>query len=146
RGNGAVEVVADTDFDPAAYPDRGVILYGNRSQNAAWTKVLEDAPFDVESGRLRVGDRVRTGDSLALLAVHPRRDSDEASVAVIAATGLPGAHTTDHLPYFVSGVAYPDWTVLDVTFLEQGLPGIVGAGFFSLDWEAEGAGASAVWR
>ena len=146
RGNGAVEVIADVDFDPADYADRGVILYGSRTQNAAWPKVLADASFDVEDGRLRIGDRTLTGDSLALLAVHPRRDSDVASVAVIAGTGLPGAHTTDHLPYFVSGVAYPDWTVLDVTFLEEGLAGIQGAGFFGHDWRADGEGASAVWR
>ena len=94
---------------------------------------------------MRVGDHTLEGDDLALLAVYPRRDSDVASVAVVGGTGLPGCRTTDHLPYFVSGVAYPDWTVIGTEFLTEGLAGVRGAGFFRGDWSTE-EGAEAAWR
>jgi poly(3-hydroxybutyrate) depolymerase len=145
RGNGAVDLVADKDFDPSAFADRNVILYGHREMNAAWVPLLGEAAFDVRRGALRVGERELEGPDLALLAVHPRRDSATASVAVVAGTGLSGMRTTDDLPYFVSGVAYPDWTVFDLSFLERGLDGIRGAGFFRTDWSVD-AGPDSAWR
>lgn len=144
RGNGAVDLIADVDLDDGDI-DRGVILYGHREMNAAWDMVLADAPFDANRGGIEVDGRLIEGDDLALLAVHPRRGSDTASVAVIAGTGLEGMRTTDNLPYWVSGVAYPDWTVLDSTFLDLGLEGIRGAGFFNGEWST-GEGAISAWR
>jgi hypothetical protein len=41
---------------------------------------------------------------------------------------------TDRLPYFVSGVAYPDWIVVNPEVLVEGNDAIVGAGFFDTDW------------
>jgi hypothetical protein len=94
---------------------------------------------------VRIGDRALEGDDLALLAVRPRADSDVACVAVIGGTGLVGARATDRLPVFVSGVAYPDWTVLDTSALTEGVAGVRGAGFFRADWSPED-GAEAAWR
>lgn len=145
RGNGFVQVVADTEFLPELDADRNVILYGNADTNRAWTLLLDAHAFEVRRDFVRVGERTVTGDDLALLAVYPRKGSDVASVAVISGTGLPGCHTTDHLPYFVSGVGYPDWTVLGTEFLTKGLEGVRGAGFFADDWSA-GDGAEATWR
>jgi len=145
RGNGAVDVVLDVDFRPEEHRDRDVILYGNRDSNAAWPALLDSAAFELGRGVLRVDERRLEGEDLALLALHPRRDSDVASVVVIGGSGLPGARTTTFLPYFVSGVGYPDWTVLGTEFLEQGLSGVRGAGYFGADWGAD-AGAEAGWR
>ncbi len=145
RGNGAVDVLADVDFEPEDHPDRNVILYGNADTNSAWSRVLEEEAFDLRRGRLRVGERTLEGDDLALLAVHPRKDSDSASVAVIGGTGLPGCRATTGLPYFVSGVAYPDWTVIGAELSSEGLGGVRGAGFFGPDWDT-GTGAEAAWR
>lgn len=148
RGNGAVDVVADVDFRPSDDPDRGVILYGNRDTNAAWTAVLgdtsESGAFDLRRGGLRVGEHELAGDDLALLVVYPRRGSDVACVAVVGGTGLAGARATDHLPYFVSGVGYPDWTVLGAEHWRRGLAAIRSAGFFRDDWSP--LGADEAWR
>lgn len=56
-------------------------------------------------------------------------------VGVVSGTGLAGRRLTDRLPYFVSGVQYPDWIVLDATMLERGVQGVMGAGFFGNAWE-----------
>ena len=56
---------------------------------------------------------------------------------MIAGTGLPGMRLTDRLPYFISGVAYPDLTILDTTALATGMNGVRAAGFFGDDWSIE---------
>jgi len=144
RGNGAVDVLPDVDFLSAEHPDRDVVLYGNQDTNGAWSQLLGGA-FGLTRNGLRVGEHALEGDDLALLAVYPRGDSDFACVSVIGGSGLPGARTTTFLPYFVSGVGYPDWTVIGSEFLEQGLPGVRAAGYFSSGWSAE-EGAESSWR
>ena len=51
--------------------------------------------------------------------------------------GLPGARLTDRVPYFVSGIAYPDLTILDSSSLSKGVEGLRGAAFFGNDWSLE---------
>jgi hypothetical protein len=41
---------------------------------------------------------------------------------------------TDRLPYFVSGVGYPDCIVLGTEMLARGFKGVRVAGFFGSDW------------
>ncbi|MEW4451123.1 hypothetical protein AB1L30_00355, partial [Bremerella sp. JC817] len=65
RGNGSIDVIPDTAFDPAADPDRNVVLYGHADSNAAWSGLLGDGPVAVERGRLRVGAVDRERDDLA---------------------------------------------------------------------------------
>jgi dienelactone hydrolase len=134
RGNGSVDVIADRDFDPAATRDRGVILYGHAEMNGAWQHLLAGSPVQVRRGVVTVGEREEKGDDLACLFLRPRPGSDTASVGVIAGTGLAGLRVTERLPYFVSGVAYPDWVVLGLDALEKGIAGVRGTGYFGDDW------------
>jgi hypothetical protein len=53
---------------------------------------------------------------------------------VVSGSGLAGMRVTDRLPYFVSGVAYPDWIVIGADALHRGTAGVRAAGFFGLDW------------
>ena len=144
RGNGSADIVLDSAFDPTAYLDRNVILYGNADTNAAWPTVLGACPIEVRRQAVRVGDRRIAGDGLACLFVYPRQDSDVASVGVVAGTGAVGQRLTHQLPYFISGVAYPDWIVLGSEMLERGADGVRGAGFFGPDWSLERGDAA--WR
>ena len=134
RGNGAVDVVADADFDPAAEPDRGVVLYGHAEGNAAWKALLGAGPVQVRRGSVTVGDRTETGDDLACLFVRPRPGSDRALVAAVSGTGLAGLRLTDRVPYFVSGCGYPDCLVLGPETLTRGEDGVRAAGYFGNDW------------
>jgi poly(3-hydroxybutyrate) depolymerase len=144
RGNGAMDVIADRDFDPAAEPDRSVILYGNQETNGAWDALLEGGPVSVRRGAVRIGDRAIHRDDLACLFLRPRPGSDIACVGVVSGSGPAGMRLTDRLPYFVAGVAYPDCTVIGPEMLSSGSAGVLAAGFFGLDWSVE-AGDFA-WR
>jgi hypothetical protein len=99
---------------------------------------------DVRRGAVRVGEKKLEGDRFACLFLHPRADSDIACVGVVSGTGIVGMRLTNQLPYFVSGVGYPDWTVLAPEFLERGTEGVVGAGFFDRRWSLEGGDEA--WR
>lgn len=137
RGNGSVDVIPDTAFNPRAEPDRGVILYGNADSNRAWPALLGESPVQARRGSLTVGGRKLSGDDLACLFLRPRPGSDVACVGVVTGTGVPGMKLTDRLPYFISGLGYPDCTVIGPEMLSEGAKGARVAGFFGNDWSVD---------
>ena len=48
-----------------------------------------------------------------------------------------GLKLTTQLPYFTSGVAYPDCLLLDARSLVEGPSGLLAAGYFGPDWDVE---------
>ena len=144
RGNGAVDVVPDVEFDPSQQRERNVILYGNADTNAAWAALLGESPVQVRRAAVTIGEREIIGEDLACLFVRPRPGSDQALVGVVAGTGVAGMRLTERLPYFISGVAYPDCIVLGPDVLSDGTAGVCVAGFFGNDWSI-GSGDFA-WR
>ena len=139
QGNGAFDVVPDTAFDPAAEPDRSVVLYGNAATNAAWKALLADSPVQVDGVGVRVGDRLLAGNDLACLFIQPRRGSDIASVAAITGTGIAGMRLTNSKLYLEPGYPFPDCLVFSVSKAARDGEGLLAAGFFGLDWTV-GAG------
>jgi hypothetical protein len=137
RGNGAVRVYSDQSFDPAQHSTHNVILYGNAATNAAWKPLLGKSPVQVRPGVVTIGSREIRGENLACLLIRPRSDDSSACVGVIGGTGIAGMRLTDRLPYFTSGVAYPDCTVLGEEVLLEGMAGVRAAGYFGDDWSVE---------
>jgi hypothetical protein len=144
RGGGSLEILRDTDFDPVRAPGRNVILYGNADTNSAWKKLLADCPIQVLRGQVRVGDRTESAGDLGALMVFPREGTDSASVGVVTGTGPIGMRLTSRLRYFVSGIAYPDFVLLDSAGSAMKSPSIRSWGYFGPDWTIE-AGDFA-WR
>jgi hypothetical protein len=134
QGNGSIEIVADTNFDPLHQPDRSIILYGHRSSNSAWDALLADCPVEVDRGQVAVGERKQEGDDIGVLLVYPRTGSDDACVGVVAGTGLTGMRLTSARPYLNPGFAYPDLTVMRAGARGDDGAIVVGAGFFGNDW------------
>ena len=127
-----------------AEPDRGVILYGNAQTNRAWQVLLAKSPVQVFNARVRIGGREVTGEDLACLFIQPRLGSDRALVGVVSGTGLPGMRLTEYLPYFISGVGYPDCILLGSETLRTEAAGVRAAGFFGEDWGIDSG--EFVWR
>ncbi|HEU5116336.1 MAG TPA: hypothetical protein VFT74_06610, partial [Isosphaeraceae bacterium] len=137
RGNGSVDVVPDSEFDPASNTDRSVILYGNADTHGDWSALLAESPVQIHRDSVRIGGRSLTGEGLACLFLRPRPGSSTACVGVVSGTGMKGLRLTDRLPYFVSGVAYPDLVVLDDQSLIHGFDGVRASGYFGTDWSVE---------
>jgi hypothetical protein len=114
-----------------------VILYGNADNNAAWPLLLQESPVQARRSGITVGGRELKGDDLAVLFCRPRPDSDRACVAVVGGTGIVGLRLTDRVPYFMSGVEFPDCTVFGTDTLKNGPEGVRVTGFFGNDWSIE---------
>jgi pimeloyl-ACP methyl ester carboxylesterase len=143
QGNGSLEMVADTAFDPERDPDRNVVLYGNADTNAAWKPLLADSPVQARRGVMVVGKEEFKADDLGGVFLRPRPGSDRALVGAVTGTGVKGMRLTDRLPFFVSGVGYPDLLVLRPESLTGGSKGVLVAGFFGIDWSL--ASGELVW-
>jgi len=140
QGNATVDVLPDSIFDPAAAPDRNVILYGNATTHRHW-QTLWNADIRVDRHVIQVGDHSLAGDGLGVLAMYPRPGSSVASVGIVATTGTEGSRLLNRRPYLQFGVAYPDLTI----FRNRGDGTVVqGAGFFGNDWTI--AAGEFVWE
>lgn len=137
RGNGAVDIVSDKDFDPQQFKDRGVILYGNKTTNAAWDKVLKDCPVSVTNGKISVAGKQFSGGDLAAYFIYPRSDSHTASVTVISGTGNLGFQAANANQYFSGGSGFPDLMIFSAEMLKGGIKEVKMAGFFGNDWSVE---------
>lgn len=148
RGNGAPDIVSDATFarsgaGASAATSRNIILYGNADTNRAWSILLPESPIDVRRSGITVGERTLQGDDLACLFVYPRASDTQSLIGVVSGTGLPGMRLTNQLPYFVSGVAYPDWIIISADMLQTHTAGIRAAGYLRNDWSL---GEDAAWH
>lgn len=134
RGNGSVDIVADRDFKPADYPDRGIILFGNAITNSAWSALLGSCPIQVTRGSLTMGDKTFTGDHLGAYLMYPRPGSDILTVGAVTGTGLPGMQAAYANQYFTGGSGFPDFTIFTADMVRDGVSGILEAGFFDNHW------------
>ncbi|MBL4591288.1 MAG: prolyl oligopeptidase family serine peptidase [Phycisphaerales bacterium] len=134
RGNGSIDIIRDTDFDPANEPDRSIILYGNASSNASWQPLLATSPIQISSGHSSLDALTTDRNDLAVLMARPRPNSETAMIAVIGGSGITGMRLTNQFPYFTSGVHYPDWFIAEPDIYLKADAGVLAAGFFELDW------------
>jgi hypothetical protein len=114
-----------------------VILYGHSESNAAWPALLSESPVQVKRGQAQIGQRKVNGDNLACLLIRPRPGSDWAAVGAVAGTGAIGLRLTERLPYFTSGVAYPDCVLLSTKSVGDGSAAPIAAGYFGSNWDIE---------
>ncbi len=144
RGNGAFRVVSDREAFARGLlrGDNNVVLYGNADSNSAWREAFRGCPIAVRRGIVRIGSRELRGRDLGCLFSFPR--SNGSIAAAVCGSGLTGMRLSDRLPYFVSGVQYPDWCVFGPEVLTNGLLGVLAAGF----WDDSGrlSASDSAWR
>ena len=135
RGNGAVDLIADKDFNPSAYANRGIILFGNATTNNAWPKLLANCPIQIERGKVKLGAEEYSGADLGVYFTYPRPDSPLASVAVVAGTGLMGMKAAWANQYFAAGSGFPDYLIFSAEMPKEGAKAIRATGFFDHNWQ-----------
>ncbi|WP_162416382.1 carboxylesterase family protein [Cyclobacterium roseum] len=134
RGNGAVDIIADREFDLEVHGDRGVILYGNADTNRAWDLLLAHSPIQVNREEIRVGDTVYSGEDLGAYFMVPRKDHPQRSVAIISGTGNAGRQTLFANQYFAGGSGFPDYVIIRADLPVVGLESILASGYYQNDW------------
>lgn len=140
RGNSSPDVFSDEEFlalrSESGWAERNVILLGNARINRAWDQTME-SPIAVGQQEVRWGSRTEKRADLFSFQVRPRTGSDRALVLAIGWTGQSGFHLASRVPYFNSGVHYPDWFVGDLKCLDKGADSLLDAGFFDNDWRLQ---------
>lgn len=144
RGNGHAKVVSDTVYASRSFGrETNLLLYGNEDSNAAIKRYLAGSPVHVRNGEITVGDKSIKGDDLSVLMIRPIVPEEPVSrsltvacsqIGIVGGSGLRGMRSTDLLPYFVSGVHYPDLFVFDSRIHMIGSKAVRVAGFFGNDW------------
>ena len=137
RANGNVEMIKDTDFSLKKYANRNVILYGNKDNNAAWKLLLNNSPIQVKNNELSFGDKKLSGDQWGMYFTVPRKDSDVATIGVIAATGNMAMKAAYANHYLLNGTTFPDVVLFNSDLLTEGFEAVKMAGFFGNDWTIE---------
>ena len=137
RGNGSIDIIKDSAFDPERFADRTVVLYGNADTNSAWSCLLKGSPVQVRRGQVRVGNRSFKGDDLSAYFIQPRGDSKVASVIAVAGSGPAGMRSTYFVSFFRSFGRYPDCRGTRVDKDDAGESENVAVGFFGLDWTVD---------
>ena len=135
RGNGAVDVIPDTQFEATKYNNRGVILYGNATTNSAYPDLLQGCPVVLQRNELRIGATTYKGEALGTYFMWPRPGTTHAAVAVIGGTGIAGMRAADANQYFAGGSGFPDFMVFTADMLMQGEIALKVAGFYNHKWE-----------
>ncbi|MDO9375452.1 MAG: alpha/beta hydrolase-fold protein [Ferruginibacter sp.] len=135
RGNGAVDIISDKEFSLAKYKDRGVILFGNKSSNAAWKLLLNDCPIQVERNKITAGNKTWNGGDHSAIFVWPIRGSEVASVGVVGGSGLNGMKAAFGNQYFAGASGFADFMIYDLKMLQSGASGVNLAGFFDNNWK-----------
>lgn len=137
KGNGSIDVVADSEFSLEKYKERNVVIYGNASNNRAWKLLLENAPIQIDNQQIKVGDKVLKGNDLAAYFVLPRKDSKTALVGVVAGTSEKGMKATWANNYISGITGFPDVMIFKADLLLNGLPNMQVSGFFDNNWSAK---------
>ncbi|WP_158859005.1 carboxylesterase family protein [Lunatibacter salilacus] len=134
RGNGAVDIVSDREFDLDKYADRGIIIYGNADTNRAWKPLLDHSPIQVSRSAVTIGSEVLNQDDLGAYFMVPRKDNATHSIAVVSGTGLKGLHTANANQYFAGGSGFPDYIIFTADLPIKGVDAIKATGFYQNDW------------
>ncbi|MEX0362180.1 MAG: alpha/beta hydrolase, partial [Allomuricauda sp.] len=137
RANGSVELVADVDFSPKAYPNRNIVLYGNSDNNSAWNKLLKHFPVQIKDNQVTLDGKEIKGNQWGLYFIAPRQDSDTASIGVVSATGTNGMKAIYSNHYLLNGTSYPDLLLFSNGIMDYGTDAVKCAGFFGNDWSFE---------
>lgn len=135
RGNGAVDIITDKEYSLEKYKDRGVILIGNKTTNAAWPLLLADCPIQVERNLITAGDQRWEGEDLATYFIWPLKNSSKASVAVLTGTGIKGNNAAYANQYFTGASGFPDYMIFSFDMLKEGAKHLKLTGFYDVNWK-----------
>ncbi|MBK7978907.1 MAG: prolyl oligopeptidase family serine peptidase [Ignavibacteriae bacterium] len=136
-GNGAVEIIADVNFNPDKYQKNNILLYGNSDQNSAFKKLLKDSPVKINNSGIEVDKKKLNEKDLACYFIYPKKGSEKNLIGVIGATGDNGMKLSYLRPFLKPGSSFPDVTVFNKDILVKKDGGLSLVGLFGLDWSVK---------
>jgi dienelactone hydrolase len=135
RGNGAIDIIADNEFDSVKYAGRGIILFGNMTTNSVAGNLLSDCPIKINSGFAVVGADTLKGADLGSYHLWPNKNNGFSSIALIGGTGLKGMRAAEANQYFAGGSGFPDFMIFSLDMLEKGETAVKATGYYNNKWQ-----------
>ncbi len=138
RGNGAIEIYTDVQWEKAAdqMKGRNLILLGNEDNNKAIKKLLAHSPIRVQTGQIDwPAGMPLEGTDKATLFLRPRLEDPGSFLICMGATGPTGMRLLNRTSIWVSGSAFPDYLIMEPAMLKEGIGGFISAGYFGTDWD-----------
>jgi hypothetical protein len=134
RGNGSAPLASEMDYGAEGrYVGRNLIVYGSH-RTSALVKSKSTSDRWWRPGPARTGGAAPATDGIASMMIQPMGPWDEGTMAVIGGEDIKGMRATDLMPYFVSGVHYPEYISFRSTIYLEGTEAITAAGYFGPDW------------
>ncbi|ORZ23581.1 hypothetical protein BCR42DRAFT_405061 [Absidia repens] len=127
----------EDDRSPSFF--RIYLSVGKENQAITQLLSLEENHVDIEleKSRIQVGSRQFDGPGTGILFLCPGSSTNELAV-VVSGLDLEGLELACQLLPKRTGMLVPEWVVTSPLTKEQGLGGILGAGFFDNEWQAFG--------
>jgi hypothetical protein len=129
--------VSDKEFSSDEFKGRGIILFGNKTTNAAWPLLLKTCPIQMERNTITAGTKTFHGDDIGAYFIWPLANSPLTSVAVIGGTGVRGMNAANGNQYFAGASGFPDYMIFTLDMLRSGSKGVNMAGFYNNSWGLE---------
>lgn len=154
RANGRAIVMSDRDYTGSQRPIGGrnnAVFFGNEDSNSEIARLLKFASVRLNRSSFQLEEHVLGGEDLSLMTTLWGESKAlfngspvYSPMAIIGGTGIEGMRATNHVPYFVSGVHYPDITVFRSNVNRIGTKAIELVGLFGDDRSVENG--EMVWR
>ena len=141
RGNGYVDIVADTLVTDQIIEDFNLILFGGPAENSLTARIARDLPIRIvpgpNGGGIEVGSSLIEGRGLAAKFIYPNPVSPGRFVVVNMGTDAAGLDLSGFFKTIYAGAGLPDYIVYDERVRTRGWAGVLCTGFFDTDWEVD---------
>lgn len=137
QGNGAIDIIADSEYFHEKYKNRSIIIFGNATTNSAWDKLLKNSPIQVENGFVKVEDKKIESKDLACFFIRPKPNSEKNMVAVVCGSSKKAMKITNRRGFMYPFLNAPDFVLFNDEIFQLDNSGIEATGFFGNDWSVK---------
>ena len=137
RGNGLVDVLADSKVTPGIVRDYNLILFGGPGQNCITRRIDRHLPIRMVDGRFLLDGKAVAGAGLAAKFVYPNPLNNSRLVVVHEGQGRQGLELSTFFTTIYAGAGLPDFLIFSSSVRRTGWGGVVAGGFFDSQWQVD---------
>jgi hypothetical protein len=137
RGNGFVDVLADSEVTAEVVEKYNLILFGGAAENSVSARMERRLPIRRVGGNFLIGESELPGPGLAAKFVYPNPLNPLRLVVINQGTDIEGIRLLSEMRPVYAGAGLPDFIVYDDDVRRKGWGGIITAGFFDSAWRID---------
>jgi len=115
-------------------PGNIIVIGDTQTAFSHWTLTQKKTPFELEGTLLKLNGRSIVKPGLGIVFLHPHPTSGTANMLFISGTDAYGLERAARLFPVRTGIAVPDWLIVDGWADDVGFAGVIGAGVWGRVW------------